>query len=367
MSSLPSQPPVRPVQLTIAGLSSYVAAPTPIAEWAESFQVPDRKNPSKFLDGPMVEKVLGVRSKSWAPEVFQNQEVVADVAREALANAQISARQIDAAIIVTCSPYQVLLDQDAFYFLKSLQIPDSVVPIQLGAGCAGMARAMQLATQLAAENILIVAYSLSSLYTQTSLYKQNPVHPLGRSLWMSSALFSDGASALVLRKTGYRGGLAFYSRDSLAFGSEGGFDDPLIHYMGGGALNPPGQQQSEALSCFGMAGDRVKEYYRKGMMLNHQTLIQNRPEYLTDVRKIYTHQASPVLTNGFLNHLIETCGIPHSKFGVNVEIYGNLVSTSTIKLLHDDLTTGIVQTGDEICISVVGAGPERGAFITRIS
>ncbi|MFC5410095.1 3-oxoacyl-[acyl-carrier-protein] synthase III C-terminal domain-containing protein [Larkinella bovis] len=367
MSSLPSQPPVRTVQLAIAGLSSYVADPTPIADWAESFQIPDRKDPSKFLDGPMVEKVLGVRSKSWAPEVFQNQEVVTQVAREALANAQVSARQVDAVLVVTCSPYQVLLDQDAFYFLKSLQIPDSVVPLQLGAGCAGMARAMQLATQLAAENILIVAYSLSSLYTQTPLYKQNPVHPLGRSLWMSSALFSDGASAVLLRKTGYRGGLAFYSRDSLAFGAEGGFDDPLIHYMGGGALNPPGQENSEELSCFGMAGDRVKEYYMKGMLLNHQTLLQNRPNYLTEVRKIYTHQASPVLTNGFLNHLMESCAIPRSKFGVNVETYGNLVATSTVKLLHDDMTSGAAQTGDEICISVVGAGPERGAFITRLA
>ena len=134
--------------------------------------------------------------------------------------AHIKPADIDVAIIVTCSPFQVQLDQDAFYLLKNLGLRDNVVPILLGAGCAGMARAMAVMSQMTGKNFLVISYSLSSLYTQSALYKNNDAHPYGKSLWMSAALFSDGASAIVLHKTKEVTGFSFYSRDSQSFGDE---------------------------------------------------------------------------------------------------------------------------------------------------
>lgn len=356
---------MKKIDLSIAGVASFVAEPTPIDVWAEEFQVPDKNVPGKFLDGAMVEKILGIKSKSWAPDVFKDPEVVVRTARQALDRASLKASEIDVAIFVTCSPYQVQLDQDAFSLLKNLGLKDSVVPVLLGAGCAGMARAIALASQLHGSNFLILSYSLSSLYTQTPVYKSNSTHPFGKSLWMSAALFSDGASAVVLKRTDSSTGLSFYSRDSQTFGEEEGFDDPLIHYYGSGALAPPGVKDCEALSCFAMAGPKIKEYYIKGMLLNHEQLMAHRPDYFNEVKRIYTHQASPNLTSAFLNELLEKHDIKREKVGINVVKYGNLVSSSTIKLLDDDINAGVVEAGDEICISVVGAGPERGAFIIR--
>lgn len=354
------------INLAITGVSSFVAEPITIDDWANLYQVPDRQKTGKYLDGVMIEKILGIKSKSWAPEVFKDPAVVVNTAKAAMAKAQVTADEIDAAIIVTCSPFQVQLDQDAFHLYKNLGLPDHVVPVLLGAGCAGMARAIALASQMAGKTFLIVSYSLSSLYTQTPVYKNNAVHPLGKSLWMSAALFSDGASAVVLRRTEQPAGYSFYSRDSIAFGQEGGFEDPLIHYYGSGAWAPPGTQECEALSCFAMSGNSIKEYYIKGMTLNHQQLESLQPGYLDQVRKLYTHQASPMLTNAFLDTLIREHTIDRSKIGINVVKYGNLVTTSTIKLLDDDLKAGVIEAGDKICISVVGAGPERGAFIIPV-
>ena len=53
---------------------------------------------------------------------------------------------------------------------------------------------------------------------------------------------------------------------------------------------------------------------RQGMMLNHKNLSHHRPDYLQETRRIYTHQASPRLV-----------------------------------------------------FTVVGAGPERGAFILPLA
>jgi 3-oxoacyl-[acyl-carrier-protein] synthase-3 len=354
------------IDLVITGVSSFVADPITIDDWAGVYKVPDRQVEGKYLDGVMIEKILGIKSKSWAPDVFKDPEVVLRTTREALDKAQVRPEDIDVAIVVTCSPFQVQLDQDAFYLFKKLGLKDDVVPVLLGAGCAGMARALALASKMSGRNFLIISYSLSSLYTQTPVYKNNDVHPMGKSLWMSAALFSDGASAVVLRKTNEPTGYSFYSRDSLAFGAEDGFDDPLIHYYGSGALAPPGSDTCEALSCFAMAGPRIKEYYIKGMTLNHEQLLQLQPGYLDKVTKLYTHQASPMLTNAFLDTLIKQHGMDRSKIGINVVKYGNLVTTSTIKLLDDDLRAGVIEQGDSICISVVGAGPERGASIIPV-
>ncbi|AXY73889.1 hypothetical protein D3H65_07805 [Paraflavitalea soli] len=354
------------IKLAITGVASFVAEPISIDEWANEFKVPDRQQEGKYLDGKMVEKILGIKSKSWAPDVFKDPQVVVNTTKEALRKAKLDAREVDAAIIVTCSPFMVQLDQDAFLLYKEIGLNDNIVPILLGAGCAGFARAVALAAQMKGKNILLISYSLSSLYTQTPVYKDNSLHPLGKSLWMSAALFSDGVSAVVLKKTEEVSGYSFYSRDSLQFGEEAGFDDPLIHYYGSGAWDPPGTEKCEALSCFAMAGPRIKEYYIKGMTLNHRQLLALQPDYLNKVKKIYTHQASPALTNAFLDTLIKEHGISRDKMGINVVKYGNLVSTSTIKLLDDDMAAGVLAPGDSICISVVGAGPERGAFIIPV-
>ncbi|WP_327341793.1 3-oxoacyl-[acyl-carrier-protein] synthase III C-terminal domain-containing protein [Streptomyces europaeiscabiei] len=50
----------------------------------------------------------------------------------------------------------------------------------------------------------------------------------------------------------------------------------------------------------------------------------------------------------------------------NVRQLGNTVTPSTLALLHADQENGDLAYGDRVCFSVVGSGPERGAFITPI-
>jgi len=352
----------------LSGISSLIGRVIDIQEWAERARIPNRKGPG-FLDGQAVERVLGISAKSWDPELFGRIETIALVAREALRSARLAASDVDAVIVVTCSPYESLLDQDSFRLLRMLGIPDAVPPIQLGAGCAGLARAATVAARLRATNVLVITYSLPSCVTGdgqggvSEHYRQNTVHPLGSSLWASPGIFSDAAAALVLRRSEAPRGLALYSRDSQAFGDEPGFVDPLIHYLGGGAQCPPRGVTSAALSCYGMHGEAVKRYYTKGMMLNHRALLAARPDYVDEARRIYTHQASPALVSSFAR-LAE---LPLEKAPTNSRELGNLVSPCTAKMLHDDLRSGVVKPGDSVCISVVGAGPERGAFLLPLA
>lgn len=359
----------RPFPYELRGVSSLIGRVIEMDEWAERARIPNRKGPG-FLDGKAVERVLGIRAKSWDPELFGRIETVAMVARDALRSACLEPTEIDAVLIATCSPYESLLDQDSFRLLRMLGIPDGVPPLQLGAGCAGLARAATIASLLQASNVLVITYSLPSCVTGDGHggvgdhYRHNTLHPLGPSLWASPGIFSDAAAALVLQQNSASPGFALYSRDSHSFGDdEPGFVDPLIHYLGGGANCPPSGTHSAALSCYGMNGEAVKRYYTKGMMLNHRALLAARPNYVQEMRRIYTHQASPALVSSFA----QLAELPPEKAPTNSRELGNLVSPCTAKMLHDDLTHGVVKSGDWVCISVVGAGPERGAVMMPIA
>src|SRR5260370_30901117 len=111
----------------------------------------------------------------------------------------------------------------------------------------------------------------------------------------------------------------------MSLGEEGGFADPLIHYLGGGAIHPVGTPGAAELSCYGMNGPEVKRYYTKGMMLNHAALEAALPGYVDRVRRIYTHQASPALVEEFAR----LADLPSYKAPSNDPQLGHLVSSST--------------------------------------
>jgi 3-oxoacyl-[acyl-carrier-protein] synthase III len=357
----------RKLDYVMTGVSTLIGREITMNEWAQQIRVPNRKIPGAFLTGEEVRKITGIDGKAWEPELFRDPGVIVRLAEDALRAAQTRPDQIDAVLVVTATPYQVQLDMDSFRLLRELRIRDDVAPMQLGAGCCGMARAMTLASRLDAQNVLVITYELSSMYMESEIYRSNPDHPMSQVLWLSPAVFSDGAAAIVLRKDERARGFVTYSRDALAFGDAPGFDDPLIHYLGGGAAHPPGVPGSEQLACYAMAGDKTKAYYAKGMMLNHEALRAQRARYWEDVARIYVHQSNPRLVDGLIDYLSGEAGVPREKFVSHARRLGNLVTPSTVKLLDDDIQSGAVRSGDEICVSVVGSGPERGAYLISLA
>ncbi|MFF1682773.1 3-oxoacyl-[acyl-carrier-protein] synthase III C-terminal domain-containing protein [Streptomyces sp. NPDC058256] len=357
-----------PFPYAVTGAHTTLGPVITMDAWAKLAQVPNRREPGSTLDGSFITRLLGIEGKSWGPDQFATPEAVAETARAALASARLDADDITAVVVVTCNPYQTLLDQDAFTLMRMLGIGDHVLPLQLGAGCAGLARAAALVAQLATERALVIAYSVPSRISfdedgvMLPAYRDNAVHPYGRNLWASPALFSDAAAAMVLERDEDIDGLVLYSRDSQSFGDEPGVDDPLIHFLGGGTERPGGAQGSAELACFGMNAPEIGRYYSGGMMLNHQALEAARPGYLDEVHRVYTHQANPRLVEEFSR---ET-GLTTEQAPSNVRQLGNTVSPSTLALLHADQVNGNLTYGDRACFSVVGSGPERGAFITPI-
>ncbi|WP_030565527.1 3-oxoacyl-[acyl-carrier-protein] synthase III C-terminal domain-containing protein [Streptomyces aureocirculatus] len=352
----------------ITGLAVELGDQVDIATWAERAGIPDKKHPGSIMSGKALQHILGVTGKAWAPDRFTDASVLTQVARTALDSAAITVEDLDALILVSCTPFQVMLDQDALSLARDLGLPDAVAPLQLGAGCAGLARAAELTRKMNSERALVVTYNVTSRHAVDSrgaVYSHgvgNKDHPFGEFLWASAALFSDALAAVVLTRAPDSDGMSFYSRDTRSFAGGPGITDPLIHYPGGGAEHPPGERNSTLLMTYGMNSDEIIDYYMRGMLENHQTLEQHRPGYLDQVSRVYTHQASPRLVEAFA----ESVGMSQEKAPSNAARFGNTVSPSTLALLQEDLAKGALSAEDPVCFSVVGSGPERGAFITSV-
>ncbi len=97
----------------ITGLSTLIGRVLTIEEWADAAQIPQRSGMG-VMSGALVERVLGISGKSWDPELFADLNRITAVARDALLSASLEPREIDTMIVVTCSPYEMMLDQDAF-------------------------------------------------------------------------------------------------------------------------------------------------------------------------------------------------------------------------------------------------------------
>lgn len=361
------QSKARPLPYRIDAVATVVGAQLSAEEWAARVRIPDRKRPGEFLSGADVTRITGIESKCWEPARFREVAPVVEAGQLAMRRAGVSPDEIDLAILVTATPFSPQLSADGFELLRRLGLRDDVPPIQLHAGCAAMARAMQLVSATGAARPLILAYEVSSPYMESRLYYENAAHPRKDTLWMSPALFSDGAGALVLRRDGAARGLVVYSRDAQRFGGEPGFDDPLIDYAGGGARLAPGLPGAEEHAVYAMNGEATRRYYAKGMMLNHRALDEAAPGYLRSVRRVYMHQASPRLVQQVREVLMAEAGAREEQLPHHAHRFGNLVAPATLKLLDDDVAGGAVQGGAALCFSVVGAGPERGGFLISMS
>jgi 3-oxoacyl-[acyl-carrier-protein] synthase III len=352
-----------PFPYAIVGVAADHGRVLPIEDWADIARLPNRNKPGAHLSGEDLRRIFGVHGKSYDPDRFRNLDAIAEVAAEALDSAQLRPSDLDGFIVATGSSYEARIDQDSFTLARLLRLPDPVPTIQMGTGCAGLARAAALTARNRYQNVLIVTYFITSVIMFDADGELSPVYRTAGDAplvtWASPATFSDAAAAMVLTRADDADGVVLYSRDALAFGEGPGLADPLVHYREDAVpdtwTSPPGRGHP---GRYCMNPPEIRRYYPEGMMLNHHTLTAADPHYPDGIRRIYTHQAGPVMVQDF----VQAAGLDPDKVPSNVAQIGNTVSASTLVMLEDDLKGKVVTTGDRVCFSVVGSGPERGAF-----
>jgi 3-oxoacyl-(acyl-carrier-protein) synthase III len=278
-----------------------------------------------------VYQVTGIRERRWAAKNERPSDMAYAAALDAIRQAGLPARQIDAVIVATTTP-DVAMPSTACILQDRLNL-SGVPAFDLNAACSGwlyavgMARAMIVSGM--ARNVLTVGVDLQSRLLDHA----------DRNAFL---IFGDGAGAAVISagESGHRIGAALLATDARGL--------TMARRNGPGYFLDDGQSgvdpwiRIDGPALFRLATESFLDVIRRSM--------RGVGWSIEDLRWIVPHQA-----NGrILKAVAKRSGIPLERFFSNLDRLGNTSSASIplalIEMGHD------LRAGDRLVLCSVGAG-----------
>ncbi len=282
-------------------------------------------------------RLTGIRERRYATEDESATDLAKIAVKHALAQAGMSADQIDGVIMATIIPDQPV-PSAASSLARELGIPRALA-FDLNAACSGWLYALEVGRSFilggTARNVIVVTAELLSRITNPECQD-------------TAFLFGDGAGAAIL--TGGQGGHRLH-RMGLSGDAEQ-FD--AIQRTGGGARMPwpsfPGGDMEDFY--LQMDGAAVFKHAVIGFSEQIEQTLARENLKPDDIAWIVPHQANERI----LKAVSKRVGIPYDKFVVTISKYGNTSAASVSMALGWAAEEGIFNDGDKIIFCSVGAG-----------
>ena len=282
-------------------------------------------------------KLTGIKERRYADADASATSLAAIAVNHALAQAGMTAVQIDGIILATIIPDQPVPSM-ASALAKHLGCTKALA-FDVNAACSGWLYAIEVGRAFirggTAKNVIVVTAELLSRITNPNDHE-------------TAFLFGDGAGAAILTDApgGHRLHRMALSGDAAAF--------EAIQRPGGGArqLMPNADGSDRADFFLQMDGGAVF----KSAVIAFANEIENamKRHGLTpaDISWIVPHQANERI----LRAVGKRVGIPFEKFVVTIAKYGNTSGASVSMALGWAAEEGIFKGGDKIIFCSVGAG-----------
>ena len=312
--------------------------------------------PDKVLTNKDLEKIVdtsdewivertGIRERRIADADTATSDLAAKAAERALADAGVSAADIDLIIVATATP-------DMFFPSVACLVQDKLgatkaAAFDLAAGCTGFTYGVATGTQ----------------FIKTGLYKKVLVigaETLSKILdWNdrnTCVIFGDGAGAAVLgeTKTGY--GIM-----GINMGADGSGGDLLKLPAGGSRIPSSVESVSQKLHFVHMNGNEVFKFAIKVMGESAIAALENAGLSAGDVDCLIPHQANIRIIQSAAKRL----KLPMDKVIVNVDKYGNTSAASIPIALEEAVKSGRVKDGDNLVLVGFGAGLTWAACVIK--
>ena len=277
----------------------------------------------------------GIRARRFAEPGVPTSDLAAGAAQNALADAELSAADIDLIIVASSTPdYPGSFPSTATVVQAKLGAARAAA-FDLGAVCSGFAYALHVAAQMvmsgANRHVLVIgAETLSPLLNWDD-----------RS---TAVLFGDGAGAVVVGETsegGYLGGV---------LGADG---------SGGPLLCVP-----RTGDCPGTIFQNGKEVYKFAVTVMGETAAQATDAaglLPSDIDFLIPHQANIRI----IDKAAERMGLPREKVIVNLDRVGNTSAASIPIALDEAVKSGRIQPSHLLVFVGFGAGLTWGANVVR--
>ncbi|HET7077004.1 MAG TPA: beta-ketoacyl-ACP synthase III [Chloroflexia bacterium] len=266
-------------------------------------------------------------------------------ARQALAQADLPADQLDLIIVATCTP-DYLLPSTACLVQEALGAKNAAA-FDLGAVCSGFMYALVTGTQFVQtgnyRNVLVVgAESLSRFLN----FKDRT----------TCVLFGDGAGAVVLQANESPAGVLSFVLNAQGSGAD------LIKIPAGGSA-APGMRGSLAEEDYyiHMSGGEVYQFAVRTMSDDSVNAVRKAGLTLDDIDLIIPHQANIRIIEAVSKRI----DFPMSKFFANIDRMGNTSAASIPMALCEAVAAGRARPGANLVFVGFGSGLTSGATVVR--
>jgi len=263
-------------------------------------------------------------------------ELGVDAANKAMADAGITAEEIDLVIVTTETP-DYLAPSMACIIQGKIGAKNAAA-FDLNAACSGFMYALTVAKQ----------------FIDTGFYKHILIvacEGLSRVVdWKDRAtcvLFGDGAGAAVVGPVEQG-----YGIQAIEMGADGTMGHnitiPCLYMNDEDAA----KREHENKNVIWMDGSEVFKFAVRTMAYASEKVIADSNLTLDDIKLIIPHQANSRIIEGAAKRL----GVPESKVYVNVQEYGNISSACIPIALNEAVEKGLVSKGDNIVLVGFGGG-----------
>lgn len=288
----------------------------------------------------------GIRERHIAGPDQSVAQLSEEAARKAMAQAGVTAEQLDTIVLGTATPDRLL--PSTACDLQALLGASHAAAFDVSAACPGFLYALTVAEGLIASGQSETALVLGAEKLSTITDYQDRA---------TAILFGDGAGAVVLRRGGAdgRGLLSTFLKSD-------GRLAPLLYRPAGGAAIPFSAQVLEERSLYmRMAGREVFKAAVLAMAEACDEALQRAGVQAEEIDLMIPHQANIRIIEATAKH----AGMPMSRVMVNVDRYGNTSSASIPLALDQALSEGRMRRGSLVLLVAFGAGFTWGSTVIR--
>lgn len=322
----------------IAGVGSY--APPKVLTNADLAKMVDTSDEWIFSRS-------GIRERRIAAADEACSDLALKAATAALADAKMSAGDIDLLIVATASPDSPL-PSTACIVQHKLGVPAHATCFDIAAACSGFLYALEIAygqllTNRYKRALIIGSEKLSSVTDWTDR--------------TTCVLFGDAAGAAVLHKVD-QPGIGILGSD---LGADGEFADNLYISAGGSKRPADAKSVEERAHCIRMNGREVYKSAVRVMETVAREMMEQHHLTPDQISLVIPHQANIRI----IESLAASLGMPMEKVYVNLDRYGNTSSASIPLALDEARRSGRIKPGDLTLLVAFGAGLTYGATLIR--
>jgi 3-oxoacyl-[acyl-carrier-protein] synthase III len=311
--------------------------------------------PERVLSNRDLEKIVetsdewivtrtGMRERRIAHANEYSSSMGIEAARRAIANAKLSADDIDFIIVSTITP-DYLIPSTACLIQQGLGAKNAAA-VALQEACTGFLYALSMAKALAEvgmyRNILVVCVDKLSSVTN---YKDRS----------TCVLFGDGSGACVVSSQGQ--GLEL---TSICLGADGGQADLLVIPAGGSRQPASLETVQQDLHFIKMSGNEVFKHAVRRMEAACKECLEKAELHESDISYLIPHQANLRIIDAIgkrFEHL------PAERLYKTIHKYGNTSSSSIAIALDELLKEGKILAGERVLLTAFGSGLTWGAAI----